>query len=555
MFTVRQIRSCQPLLLLAVFAVTCPVERSASGAQTVSGSARSINPRNRQAKQLVADGLAAFERGDTTSARTSFQKALELDPQEVTAHTYLGIIADSAGDLKEAEQHFSAAVTAEPLRASARNNYGAILMRTGRVSLAAVQFEQSLKLDPDQPNALVNLAQIRFAAGTPADLRASADLFKRALVIKPDVEIARALTVISLRLQDRPAASTCYLDYSSRLAAESGTPAHTAAARSELGSALFEAGLLKEAESELTAAAKMEPANPDLVVKLGRLYLARKDLKAAGVMLESAVARGMDAAPVYALLAEVYEQSGHPENAIPAMRLAIQRDPQSEKYRFDYAILLTNSNAPTAAVIRLEESLQSFPASSRLWFALGFAYFKLDKDEESARALKRVIELDPRFAPAMAYLGLLRAKAGAYSDAVSLYEDALRADSKLAVVHHLIAEALIKQSDADTARIETHLRRAIELDPTFTPARLSLGKLFMRSQRWDLAATELEQVIKLDPSIAEAYYQLGRAYGRLKRTADAETTMATFKRLSDSQKEREEKDLREVVKRLSDVRF
>ncbi|HEY3026536.1 MAG TPA: tetratricopeptide repeat protein [Pyrinomonadaceae bacterium] len=550
------VRQTNSLLLLAVFVITTwPVERSVCRAQTVSASPRSITLRAGQAKQLVADGVAAFERGDTASARDSFQKALSLNPDEVTAHTYLGIIADGAGNLKEAEQHFSAAVKADPLLASARNNYGAILMRMGQLSLAAAQFEESLKLDREQPNALVNLAQIRFAAGTPGDLRAAVDLFRRAYAIKPDVEIARALTVISLRLQDFPAASTYYHEYADRLSVENGTPTQTAAARSELGSALFEAGLLKEAEAELTAASTTEPANPELVVKLARVYLAAKDLPAAGRTLEAAVARGIDAAPVYALLADVYEQSGHPENAIPAMRLAIQRDPQSEKYRFDYAILLTNTNAPAAAVIRLEESLKTFPSSSRLWFALGFAYFKLDKDEESSRALKRVMDLDPKFAPAMAYLGLIRAKAGAYGEAVALYENALRVDPKLAVVHHLIAEAMLKQSDSDASLIETHLKRAAELDPTFTPAHLSLGKLFMRAQRWTEAVAELEQVIRLDPDVAEAYYQLGRAYARLKRTAEAESAMATFKRLSDSQKEREEKELREVVKRLSDVRF
>src|SRR6185369_563924 len=167
-----------------------------------------------QAKQLVDDGVAAFDRGDTNAARDAFEKALALKRNEVTAHTYLGIIADRAGNLKEAEQHFAAAVRAEPNRASARNNYGAILMRTGRSNLAAVEFEQSLKLDPDQPNALVNLAQIRFAAD---DLRASAELFKRALTIKPDVDIARALTVIALRLKDYPAASTYYQSYAATL--------------------------------------------------------------------------------------------------------------------------------------------------------------------------------------------------------------------------------------------------------------------------------------------------------------------------------------------------
>ena len=298
-----------------------------------------------QAKQFVDEGLAAFDRGDTTAARDAFLKALRLNANEVTAHTYLGIIADSAGDLKEAERHFAAAVKAEPTRASARNNYGAILMRTGRPALAAAEFERSLKLDQDQPNALVNLAQIRFAGGTPDDLRASAELFRRAFAIKPDIEIARALTVISLRLKDNAAASTYYENYRAAAGQQSGTQAHTPAARAELGAALFEAGLLKEAETELTAAVSLNNADTDSVVRLARVYLARNDLPAAGRTLEASVARGNDPGPVYALLAEVYEQSGHIENAIPAMRLAIQRDPKSEKYWFDYGVLLTNSNA------------------------------------------------------------------------------------------------------------------------------------------------------------------------------------------------------------------
>jgi len=475
----------------------------------------------------------------------SGQQAKRLVDDEVRAQTDLGIIADRAGNLKEAEQHFAAAVKADPNSASARNNYGAILMRTGRSNLAAVEFERSLKLDPNQQNALVNLAQIRFAAD---DLRASAELFKRALTIQPDVEVARALIVIALRLKDYPAASTYYQGYS----AESGT--QTAAARAELGAALFEAGLLKEAEAELTAAVNLSPTDTDSVVRLARVYLARKEIPAAGRTLEASVARGNDPAPVYALLADVYEQSGHVENAIPAMRLAIQRDPQSEKYRFAYAVLLTNSNAPGAAVIRLEESLQTFPSSSRLWFALGFANFKLDKNEEAERALRKAVELDPKFAAAFAYLGLIRAKTGAYAEAITLYENALRADSKLAVVHHLIADAMLKQN-ADARVVETHLRQAVTMDPTFTPARLSLGKLFMRAQRWSDALVELEQVVKLDPSVPEAYYQLGLAYGRLKRTADAQTAMATFKRLSDAEKKRDDEELREVVKRLSNVRF
>jgi Flp pilus assembly protein TadD len=93
------------------------------------------------------------------------------------------------------------------------------------------------------------------------------------------------------------------------------------------------------------------------------------------------------------------------------------------------------------------------------------------------------------------------------------------------------------------------------MDPTFTPSRLSLGKLFMRSQRWADAVSEFDQVVKLDPNLPETYYQLGLAYGRLKRAGDAQAAMATFKRLSDAEKKHEDQELREVVKRLSNVRF
>jgi Tfp pilus assembly protein PilF len=543
------------LLLVALGLLTAVPERGVCCAQTTVASTGDNISRAEQAERLVAEGAAAFERGDVTAARDFFQKALELNPASVTAHTNLGILADTAGDLEEAARHFSRAVRLEPSSSSVRNNYGVILQRLGRTREAAAEFEASLRADARQPNALVNLAQIRFAAGTPTDLRASADLFARAYEIAPDAGIARAQTVIALRRKDPSAAAVHYRHYAALLSKESAAAVDGFGARSELGGALLEAGLLAEAEAELTAAVKLDPSNAETIVQLARVYLGRQDIPAAGRLLEAAVARGLESAPVYSLLADVYERSGHLENAIPAMRLAIQRDPQSEKYRYAYGLLLTDAYAPAAAVIRLEEALKSFPNSSPLWFALGLAHFKNENPEKAEEAFKHSLALNPNFASALAYRGMIRVQTGAAAEGITLYEKALQADPKITVVHYLIADALLKQADADPARVETHLKRAVESDPTFTPARISLAKLFMRTGRWQEAAVELEQVIKLDASLADAYYQLGRTYMRLKRTAEAQSTLATFKRLSDTQKERKSKELQEVVKRLADVRF
>lgn len=506
-------------------------------------------------ERLIDDGVAAFERGDFDVARDSFQKVLNLNPKHLAAHTYLGVLADRAGDLKNAEGHFAQAARLAPSSATARNNYGAVLLRLGRTREAAGEFEASLKSDAKQANALVNLAQIRFNGGTPDDLRVADDLFQRAYAISPDADIARSLTVVALRRKDSAAAATRYQEYATRLAAEVGAAGNSAGSRAELGSALLEAGLLREAETELTAAAQLDPANPDAFVRLARVHLARKDLPAAGRTLEGSVARGIDSAPLYALLAEVYEQSGHPENAIPAMRLAIQRDPQSENYRFAYGLLLTNSYAPAAAVIRLEEALKSFPTSPRLLFALGMAHFKQNKNNEAADFFQRAVEIDPKFAPAFAYLGMTRVGVGSYDEGIAFYEKALQVDPKLAVVHYLIADAMLKLPEAKPALIESHLQRGVELDPTFAPARLALAKILVRAGRWTEAVAALQKVVQLDPNMTEAYYQLGRAYGRLKRPAEAQQALATFKRLSDTQKDREQSDIQEVVRRLAHVRF
>lgn len=503
---------------------------------------------------LVAKGAAALERNDLAAAKAAFEQALLIDRNHVAAHSYLGVLADRAGQLSEAERHFSAAAIAAPLSPAARNNHGAILLRMGRTAQATAQFEISLRLDKNQPSALINLAQIRFAGGTPEGLKQARELFERAWALAPDVDIARSLVIIALRLGDAAGASTYYSHYTNRLGGATGR-AIDPSARAELGGALLAAGLFSEAITELNAAATLEPNNVSVILLLARAHLARKDIPAAGRTLEAAVARGLKSGQIYAALADVYELSGHVENAIPAMRLAIESDPQSEFYRFRYGMLLTDTKAPGAAVIRLQEALQTFPRSPRLWFALGIAHFSNHNNQEASKAFEQSLEIDSRFAPALAYLGLMQIEQGQYKVAMTFFERALKIDGQLAIVHYLTADALLKDASTDLVAAEKHLVTAISLDKSFAPAQLALGKLYQRLNRLADAAKQFEYVTKLEPNLAEAHYQLGRVYTRLKRTTEAQAELETFKRLSEAQKEQSKNDLQEIVRRLANVRF
>lgn len=541
--------------------------RRGGATQTGTRAPRVQSHDESRASNFVAEGAEALARGDEPAARASFAKALEADPDNVDAHTYLGVLSDRAGDLKEAERHFASAAAFAPFSASARNNYGALLMRVGRMQLAAAQFEASLKLDPSQPSALVNLAQIRFNSGKPEDLRAARDLFTRAHAVAPDSEIARALVVIALRLGERETASAAYGDYSARVASPStsgassstATPsvsdASSAASRAELGAALLEGGLVDEAAAELNAAVALDPSNVDALVALSRAHLRRKDIKSAGRALEAAVARGMDSARVYAALADVYEAGGYVENAIPAMRLAIARDPRNESYRLRYGLLLNDTKAPAAAAIRLREALSEFPNSSPLWLALGIAQMGDGKSDDARRSFERALELDPRSAPALAYLGSTYGERGQYAEAAALYERAINAAPNVAVPYYLAADALLKQPEVDAPRVEKYLARAVELEPDFASAHLALAKLYVRGERWTEAAAAFERVTRLDPESSEAHYQLGRVYVRLKRADEAQRELERFKQLSEAQKEKRETDRRDLLRRLANVRF
>jgi len=508
----------------------------------------------KQAASLVADGVAAMDRGDAAGAKTLFRRALAADPQNLTARTYLGILADNAGELEEADRQFAAAAHVSPDSPQARNNYGAILLKLGRRRQAAAEFEASLRLDGNQPGALVNLAQIRFQSGTPEGLRAARDLFRHAQAVAPDAEIARALVVISLRLHESTQAASDYQDYLARV---DGAPERlrTRLTRAELGAALLEQGLAKEAAQELDAAVHADSSNENDIVLLARAYLAQKDFQSAERTLESAVARGVGTAQVYLALGEVYEASGRIDAAIPAMRRAVELEPKNEAYRFRYAMLLTDSSAPQAAIVRLKEALEEFPKSSKLWFAMGLAQFQDNKSAAAAEAFEHCLRLDPKLGSAYAYLGMIEVDLGKSHEAVNFYKKALTAEGNSAVTHYLMSEALEKLDSPDDAGAEKHLRRALSLDPGFQQARLALGKLFLRANRFEDAARELEGVIQSDPKIAEAYYQLGRAYSRLKRKEEAQATMTKFEQLSSEEKEQSERARREIVRRLADVRF
>jgi len=504
-------------------------------------------------EKLLAESTAAIQTGDLIRAKTILQEVLRVAPRNAVANTLAGIVADRENDLAKAEKHFALSAKIAPNAPETRNNYGAILLRLGRKKEAAKEFSASLVVSPKQASALVNLAQIRIAEGNLTEAR---ELFGKAKTIAPDVEILRSLVAISLELREKERAATEFAEYFAALKAESAPVGTDNKARDvSLAEALLAGGLPDEAKQELESVLSDEIQNVNALILLSKIFVQQKNIAAAGRLLESAVAGGLDDAKVYLALAEVYEAGGYPENAIPAMRRAIQKEPKNDFYRSRYGLLLVNSKAPAAALIRIEEALKEFPDSSSLWFARGIAQFDDNKIAEAQNAFEKALAIEPKLIPALAYLGAVFVEQARYADAVKIYEQAIGINGKVALLHYLLGDTLLKMTDVDEKRIEAALKRAAELDINLTSAQLTLGRLYARQLRWTEAAVFLERAAKLEPDRAETFYQLGRVYARLKRADESKATLERFKQLNDSQKEQKEVSRRELVRRLANVRF
>lgn len=98
--------------------------------------AATLNPADASAHYNL--GLIYQQRGQFDEARKSFERAIEIDAEEVDSHYQLGRIAREQGRLSDAINHFSEVVSRAP-----QHSQHEIWRETGATYLAAGQFEDA----------------------------------------------------------------------------------------------------------------------------------------------------------------------------------------------------------------------------------------------------------------------------------------------------------------------------------------------------------------------------------------------------------------------------
>ena len=113
----------------------------------------------------LARGKLAFEAQRYADAAAQFRKAVESNPDSVTARINLGAALTQTGDLAGAIEQFEAALRIEPGKANAHYNLAVIFARQNNHAQAVDHLHAALKVDPNDLNARMLLARELAALG------------------------------------------------------------------------------------------------------------------------------------------------------------------------------------------------------------------------------------------------------------------------------------------------------------------------------------------------------------------------------------------------------
>jgi tetratricopeptide (TPR) repeat protein len=288
------------------------------------------------------------------------------------------------------------------------------------------------------------------------------------------------------------------------------------AAQRALGMGLLRAGRFREAEQQLTRAARLQRGSIDALFDVARVAFARGDHRAS-----ETACRAMQRASKTAVLTHVCNARSdlvwnRSARAFEALEAALALEPES------YEALLALGEAhrrradiPSAeAAYRRAAAARASEADPHL--GLGRLYAAAGRRDDAVRALRRALELDAASPEIQLELGRLLASTEERQQLLA-HTVARRPDwpeAQTAAADALLAGGQVEQA-------EVAYRAAIRMHDDNAPAHTGLARALM--QRGDLAGAEAElrrslAIVENDPASALA---LGDVLARTDRIEDA----------------------------------
>ena len=531
---------------------------------------------NRVDVQLKAGALLLVS-GRYDDAKVRADKALAIAPKDVDAHILLSNALAGQTNVDAAIAEAEEAIRLEPTRAGAYANLGELEARravssprkrpsrrrwswtrkpplhvfalvsfywnTNRRAEAERELTQTLALDPNNVAAHRAMATLTAATNRPTEAEAH---LKKVIELTKSQEAVLALADFYITHKDQQSARNV-------LEPLTTTAQPSVDANMKLVALDRASGRSKEAYARVDGILAKDSTQLQALLAKSAMLLEDGKRDEALAAAQQAVQSHPDSAEAFIFLGGVQAARGQPDAAIAAYKDALKINPRASAAHVALAQLSLKTGRASEAVGFAEDALTSNPANADARLALARS---LIAKGELARAETELAQLARQFPNSTAVhtqTGVLLARKRDLAGARRELDQALKLDpsSTEAVEASVALDLAMKQPDAARARAKTTadnpnaspslllvagrtyvatgdaktgeqlIRQALQKDPNYLAAYLTLGQLYLSRNRLDAALTEFDQVLQRDPKQVATLTTTGTILLGMKRTAEA----------------------------------
>jgi tetratricopeptide (TPR) repeat protein len=195
--------------------------------------------------------------------------------------------------------------------------------------------------------------------------------------------------------------------------------------------ALWRRGAWDEAIEHMREASRLSGDDPELLVRLGEMYLQRGELIQATDLADRVLRSGRETAAAYRLRGDVLDRQGHWREALASYHRAISMENPYPEVQIAIARLYYQHGQPQRALSTLQGLAAAYPRGEEppeVLFWQGLAYRGLGRYENAVKHLAMAEARDPQSAQLLYHLAEARFLAGDMAAALRTVERAVEID-------------------------------------------------------------------------------------------------------------------------------
>lgn len=510
-----------------------------------------------------------------SAAISEFRLALRYDPGLLQAYCALG---SALADPTEAAAAYRKALATSPHLVCALDGLAQNLMKERQYESAIDLWRQAIGIEPDAADLQLSLATAVYKAAKARQTEGLAPL--------DGVGVADAIHILTDLIASHPDMTTAYFtlgniyanEHRNREAANEyqevvrRNPADTVALDAEVEQ-LINASAYAEALTPALDYLRQKPHDASAYVMVGTIYQQLGEYAKAEPDLQLGAARAPESFEARYQLGLVLARMGKPDEALPQLRKAVALKPDDRSAQFQLVAVLRSlgetqqaeqiveqlrkeqgdellnsqlvsegikandllqAGKPAEAAQLYRHMIDQKPDSAQTIYNLALALEATNDTAGAEDALRKAIQIDPKFAMARAEMGRLELAGGDLKSAQQWLESALVLAPELAEARGDMA--MLDARKGDLVAAERLLRQTLADDPNYMQGHLDLGLILARQNRKAEANKELDEAVALashDPvtlsTAGKAKMQMGESsegIGLLQKVVDLAPNLA-----------------------------